>query len=347
MLIGEISWAAAVFFDRTSILALYIRIFRTKSFRMTCWAVIGINTAFFIATVLGATLICRPIALIWDHSIHAGWCGDQKSLDIFIGVFNLVMDVTVILLPMPVLWGLQMAVGKKLVLSGIFAVGIVYVRGYPINDEGITDLHRATILMVQSRICITTLVRIQISGENHGSNSQQVYSLVALLTCLEALLGVINACLPVMKPVFQKLGESKASGWVSSVMSGSIPIFLKRSQMATSRIADSEEIATWHGQKTVKTPPSRFFERRPSNMGFPLPPTDMNAHPVGPVDSTPPPVPPKSPTSKYNKPSPTARWEVEKKLGIVVQTDWDVERQDRVQSDRTPLKDKRENYSQW
>lgn len=30
--------------------------------------------------------------------------------------------------------------------------------------------------------------------------------MIALLTCLEALLGVINACLPVMKPVFTKLG---------------------------------------------------------------------------------------------------------------------------------------------
>lgn len=36
---------------------------------------------------------------------------------------------------------------------------------------------------------------------------------VALLTCLEALLGVINACLPVMKPVFSNL---RASSIVSS-----------------------------------------------------------------------------------------------------------------------------------
>jgi hypothetical protein len=49
-------------------------------------------------------------------------------------------------------------------------------------------------------ICIITLIRIKITTENHGSNAQQIYSLIALFTCLEALLGVINACLPVLKP---------------------------------------------------------------------------------------------------------------------------------------------------
>lgn len=32
--------------------------------------------------------------------------------------------------------------------------------------------------------------------------------MIALFTCLEGLLGVTNACLPVMKPVFSKLGEA-------------------------------------------------------------------------------------------------------------------------------------------
>lgn len=54
-----------------------------------------------------------------------GQCGNQKSLDLYLGIFNLLMDVTIVVLPMPVLWGLQMAVNKKLVLSGMFGLGIV------------------------------------------------------------------------------------------------------------------------------------------------------------------------------------------------------------------------------
>ncbi len=128
LLVGQVTWAAAVTFIRASVLALYIRIFRTKSFRMTCYIVHGFNAAFGAATILGATLICQPISFNWDHSKPAGYCGDQKSLDLFIGIFNLLMDVTVVVLPMPVLWGLQMAVAKKFTLSGMFGLGVMYVH---------------------------------------------------------------------------------------------------------------------------------------------------------------------------------------------------------------------------
>lgn len=48
------------------------------------------------------------------------------SLDLYLGIFNLLLDVCVVVLPMPVLWGLQMAVSKKLMLSAMFGLGIVY-----------------------------------------------------------------------------------------------------------------------------------------------------------------------------------------------------------------------------
>lgn len=126
LLVGQVTWAVAVTFIRASVLALYIRIFRTKSFRMTCYVVHGINAAFGATTILGACLICQPVSFNWERSIPGGYCGDQKSLDLFIGIFNLLMDVAVVMLPMPVLWGLQMAVGKKITLSSMFGLGIMY-----------------------------------------------------------------------------------------------------------------------------------------------------------------------------------------------------------------------------
>ena len=62
-------------------------------------------------------------------------------------------------------------------------------------------------------ICAITMVRIKVTTGIDEQNSLQQYSKVALLTPLEALLGVINACLPVMKPIFSKL---RATGMFSS-----------------------------------------------------------------------------------------------------------------------------------
>ena len=68
-------------------------------------------------------------------------------------------------------------------------------------------------------ICIITLVRIKTTTDITPNNAAAQYALIAVLTCLEASLGVVNACLPVTKPVFDKLNPtsliSALSGWTS------------------------------------------------------------------------------------------------------------------------------------
>ena len=140
-------WAIAVFLIRASVLVLYIRIFCTRSFRITCYVVHGINFAFFVSTILSTGLICRPLSYSWDKSIPGGKCGDQKSLDLYIGIVNLLLDICVVVLPMPVLWGLQMAISKKLVLSGMFGLGIVYAP--PITRALVGPFSLETILTVE------------------------------------------------------------------------------------------------------------------------------------------------------------------------------------------------------
>lgn len=100
------------------------------------------------------------------------------------------MDIATVVLPMPVLWGLQMPTWRKVALSGMFSMGTV--------------------------ICIITLVRIKVTTDITAQNAGVQYALITLLTCLESSLGVVNACLPVTKPVFDKLKPM----WLISALSG-------------------------------------------------------------------------------------------------------------------------------
>lgn len=43
------------------------------------------------------------------------------------GVVNIVLDVSLVVLPMPILWSLRMATAKKVALSFIFGLGILLV----------------------------------------------------------------------------------------------------------------------------------------------------------------------------------------------------------------------------
>ena len=122
LLIGQLLWVTCVTLVRVSVLTLYVRIFPTPSFRKVCYLVLGFNLGYFMGVVLACFLICQPLAFIWDQSVN-GSCGNQKSLDTFIGLFNLLLDVTAVALPMPVLWGLQMRKRRKLAVSGMFSMG--------------------------------------------------------------------------------------------------------------------------------------------------------------------------------------------------------------------------------
>ena len=54
-------------------------------------------------------------------------------------------------------------------------------------------------------ICIITLVRIKVTADMNATNATKNTALISLLTCLESSLGVVNACLPVSRPVLDKL----------------------------------------------------------------------------------------------------------------------------------------------
>ena len=206
-LTGILLWLTAVTFVRASIILLYIRIFRTPYFRTICYVVHGINMAYYVAVFLSLFLICRPLAYNWNHELR-GACGDQESLELFIGIFNLLLDVMTVALPMPVLWGLQMATSKKMVLTGMFSLGLAYA--FPWSDIGKEPF------LITRRICAITLARIKVTSEINRENIQLKYATIAMLTCLEALLGVVNSCLPVMKPIFNKLRQTQALAFLSS-----------------------------------------------------------------------------------------------------------------------------------
>ena len=193
---------------------------------------------------------------------------------------------------------------------------------------------------------------------NNGTNAHQIYSLVALFTCLEALLGVINACLPVLKPIFKKVGDSGASSWLSSVMSGTIPIFMRPSQMGSKWTTPSAtrknpglekempEIPRWPGSPrgaAMVSPPPRYVDNKAANMMFPSSAANLRSPSLSsPIQSRGPPVPPKE--DNY-QPSPTKNWD-RRHLGkeMRVQEEWDVERGLSEESERQPL-EPRKDYS--
>ncbi|KAK9796602.1 putative Integral membrane protein [Seiridium cardinale] len=179
---NQILWALAVCLSKLSILLLCIRVFTTDIFiklaRATGLLVVLLGTA----TVLGALLQCRPFAYNWDQTIPDGHCGDQVLSSKITASLNVVLDVAVLILPMPYLLTLQLALTKKLVLVATFAGGLI--------------------TCIFSALRIVAIVSMDYTDITYLAGLPSIYSI------LEPSFLIILACVPVLRPL---LGGSYSS----------------------------------------------------------------------------------------------------------------------------------------
>ena len=117
-------WAAANTLIKLSILHLYVQIFSVSRVRKVAYAVMLLVVLFGFGIILMQFLMCRPFVKEWDQK-RPGVCGDTIKSALVTGIINMCIDTIIILLPMPVLWGLQMRIRRKVELTVIFGLGIM------------------------------------------------------------------------------------------------------------------------------------------------------------------------------------------------------------------------------
>lgn len=121
---GEIVWLLGNVFAKLSILCLYNRIFTLSKFQLKVHAAMGFTVAYCVAFLSLFIFRCRPISAFWNP--RAGyWCREIYAEEFSSVSFSIVIDLAIILLPMPLLWGLQMNLTKRLALTAMFSIGLV------------------------------------------------------------------------------------------------------------------------------------------------------------------------------------------------------------------------------
>ncbi|MCJ1466988.1 hypothetical protein MMC07_005610 [Pseudocyphellaria aurata] len=183
---AQILWAAANTCVKISIVDLYTRIFPNPAFRRTCYFTMALTICYFVTVLLEAFLMCRPVAYNWNKTIE-GSCANLNLAYLLAGITNLLIDALVVIIPMPLLWGLQLPLSKKLGLAGMFGLG--------------------------SLICVISLLRIIWLKNWDLTDFTYTATPGACWSLLEPALGVVNACLPTIRPVLRKVFNKDMLAW--------------------------------------------------------------------------------------------------------------------------------------
>ncbi|KAI1775712.1 hypothetical protein F4818DRAFT_385975 [Hypoxylon cercidicola] len=115
----------AIASTKLSVLALYYRIFAADKFRI----IVIITAAFVVSWLVAMEIVlglgCRPVQGWWDATVAVtATCVDKVAFTYSTNITNLITDIWIFLMPIPIILGLQASKDKKLGLCFLFSVGL-------------------------------------------------------------------------------------------------------------------------------------------------------------------------------------------------------------------------------
>lgn len=78
---------------------------------------------WLVAGSLVTIFQCRPVGAAWDKRIQTYYCINAYPMYEGVLISDLLTDVIMLVLPMPLVWNLQLPKLHKLAILGIFTLG--------------------------------------------------------------------------------------------------------------------------------------------------------------------------------------------------------------------------------
>ncbi|KAL9607133.1 MAG: hypothetical protein Q9167_007926 [Letrouitia subvulpina] len=172
----EVLYNPAIACVKFSFLLFFRRVFPGRRFHALLWLVGTIVFIYSWIIIFSAIFQCRPIRATWDMSVKDAKCMKFNVEVVVFAVFNVITDVTILIIPIPILWKLQIPWSRKIQLMAVFLTGIFVcvVSAYRVPKEAFLSLADAPWSNVDP--CVWSVV--------------------------EVCVGIVSACLPTMRPLF-------------------------------------------------------------------------------------------------------------------------------------------------
>ncbi|KAK4541844.1 hypothetical protein LTR36_007376 [Oleoguttula mirabilis] len=213
--IEQSQYKMVICLNKVAVILLYKRIFVGKVFQIVCWGAIGVIISWTIASIAATIFQCTPVEAAWNKTIPGATCINTTSFWMAYAITNILSDVLVLAMPIPEIFRLQLNLKQKIGLSGLFLLGGLCVSTFPRPARHCTGLtFRSVVLCSIMRIFAVV----------HDDKSKDTYASVytpprcVLLTAtstfdfiprniwslIEANVGIICACLPILKHPFTR-----------------------------------------------------------------------------------------------------------------------------------------------
>ncbi|KAI1418596.1 MFS general substrate transporter [Hypoxylon sp. FL1857] len=189
----------ALMVTKTSVLIFYLRLSKNtqKVLRLASWAVLGlVNVAGVVLTLINI-FQCRPIAAAYDPLVQPTYCIPLLTQFICSAPINVVTDLAILALPLPVLTSMRLPRRQKVILIFTFALGTF-----------VTVVDVVRIYYLEQAITQNSwLLLSKPTGTVLGHTPQFAWnaSFALMWSAVEVNVGIICACIPTLKPLIRRI----------------------------------------------------------------------------------------------------------------------------------------------
>ncbi|PQE28991.1 integral membrane protein [Rutstroemia sp. NJR-2017a BBW] len=177
---GELLYYICVSVTKLAILFLYLRLATSKTFRRIVWGVMAFVIATGLSSCLAGIFQCTPIDRAWDvQKLGKGHCINVNGLFYANAGLDIFQDLVIYILPMNMLYHIQIPKRQKYALMLVFAVG-----GF---------------VVITGAIRLYYLQGAQASDDPSYDNTGG-----AIWSSIESNIGIVCASLPHFKPLIDR-----------------------------------------------------------------------------------------------------------------------------------------------
>ncbi|TVY83039.1 hypothetical protein LSUE1_G004301 [Lachnellula suecica] len=194
---------------KLSVAFFLLRLVPSKAYKILLWCMIAFLVAFTISSAGTITFSCTPVSASWDLSLALTARCFSRDTFTAIGMFNscvnILTDVLFAILPIPMVWGLQVNKRTKATLTVILSLGILYGHLSSLSPseflESFTNIESFS-------ACAASIVKTVFQSQVF--NTPDVYRNYSYFTwnSIEHNVGILAASLPALRPLFKNLLDS-------------------------------------------------------------------------------------------------------------------------------------------
>ncbi|CAI6312475.1 unnamed protein product [Periconia digitata] len=176
---------------KASILLFYKNIFSTRAFKWAVWVMMFLVVGWTVAYSFANLFTCYPVTPLIEP-FYGNKC-ISGVIDMWLSVVytDLIIDVGILIMPIPMVVRLQLPWQQKLGIMGMFLLG------------------SSVIAISATRLVV--LIKISEEFAVHFNDATYYTSPVFFWTNIELSLAVVSSCLPTLRPIWTHFRPSKPS----------------------------------------------------------------------------------------------------------------------------------------